>query len=53
MVVGSLSEFQTERGANAKRFKAFEVYRRNLVAPEIVTFDELYHPKYIVGQAEG
>ena len=54
VVAGSLGEFQTERGTNARRFKAFEVYRRSLVAPEIITFDELFHrAKYIVGQAEG
>ena len=37
-----LSEFIGERGGHDKdRFRSFELYRRNLVEPDVVTFDEL------------
>ncbi|WDJ04737.1 Shedu immune nuclease family protein [Xanthomonas campestris] len=42
VVCGSLSEFVTERGINHDRFRSFELYRRHLVSPDVVTFDELY-----------
>jgi hypothetical protein len=49
LVVGRLCEFQTEAGDNADKFRSFELYRRNLVQPEIITFDELYgRAKFIV-----
>lgn len=42
LVIGNLSEFLGDHGVSEERFRAFEVYRRNLICPEIVTFDELY-----------
>lgn len=42
VVCGSLSEFVTEHGINHDRFRSFELYRRHLVSPDVVTFDELY-----------
>jgi hypothetical protein len=39
LVIGNLAEL---RGNNDK-VTCFELYRRNVRAPEIVTFDELYH----------
>lgn len=42
IVVGSLAEFQTEHGINEERYSSFELFRRNTLAPEIITFDELY-----------
>ena len=43
LVVGSLDELARGDGAdNVDRIRSFEVYRRNLVSPEILTFDELY-----------
>lgn len=42
IVIGSLSEFQTKRGINEEKYSSFELFRRNTMAPEIVTFDELY-----------
>lgn len=42
LVIGNLSEFQSENGPSVGRFRTFEMYRRNLVTPEIVTYDELY-----------
>lgn len=41
LVIGNLSEFQSEHGVNLSKFRSFEGYRRNTRRPEIVTFDEL------------
>jgi hypothetical protein len=41
LVVGCLSEFLTDHGANEEKFRSFELFRHNTKAPEIVTFDEL------------
>lgn len=51
LVVGSLDQFITEDGKiNAKKLRAFELYRRNMRRPEILTFDELFHrARAIVG----
>lgn len=42
VVCGSLSEFETDNGINHDKFRSFELYRRHLVSPDVVTFDELY-----------
>lgn len=52
VVCGRLAEFQTERGVNEKKFRSFELYRRNLMRPEIVTFDELYQRARLIVAAE-
>lgn len=56
LVVGSLSEFMGPHGVNEDQYRSFELYRRNTVWPEIITFDELYErASYIVnhnGNAE-
>jgi hypothetical protein len=41
LVVGSLEQFQTDRGINEPKFRSFELYRRHTWRPEIITFDEL------------
>jgi hypothetical protein len=41
LVVGSLNQFQTDKGVNASKFRSFELYRRHVWRPEIITFDEL------------
>jgi hypothetical protein len=42
LVIGMLNEFIGERGGHDRaRFRSFELYRRSLVEPEIITFDEL------------
>jgi hypothetical protein len=49
LVVGRLSEFETQHGLNEEKYGSFEMFRRNIVTPEIITFDELYErAKYIV-----
>ena len=53
LVVGSLHEFAGEHGVNQERFRSFELYRRNLSAPEIITFDELFErARFIVKLSE-
>lgn len=53
LVVGSLQEFVSEHGVNQERFRSFELYRRNLTAPEIITFDELFErARFIVKLSE-
>ncbi|MBK5260952.1 MAG: DUF4263 domain-containing protein [Peptostreptococcaceae bacterium] len=53
LVIGNLEEFRDEHGVNKDKFRSFELYRRNIVNPEIITFDELYErAKYIVHQNE-
>jgi len=42
LVIGMLNEFIGERGGHdTARFRSFELYRRNLMEPEVITFDEL------------
>lgn len=49
LVVGNLAQFQTEAGINESKLKSFELYRRNVHTPEIITFDELfYRARFIV-----
>lgn len=49
VVAGTLGELTTDAGLNKPKFRAFELYRRNIIQPEILTFDELfYRAKYIV-----
>ena len=53
LVVGSLQEFVGEHGVNRERYRSFELFRRNTVNPEIITFDELFErAKFIVHQYE-
>lgn len=42
LVIGNLAEFSNEHGVSVERFRTFEMYRRNLISPEIITYDELY-----------
>lgn len=51
LVVGSLQEFVGDHGVNQERHRSFELFRRNVNSPEIITFDELYErARFIVGQ---
>jgi hypothetical protein len=53
VVCGSLSEFLTQHGMSEDRFRSFELYRRHLVAPDVITFDELFErAKLIVESTE-
>jgi len=53
VVIGSLKEFVTEHGVNEQKFSSFELFRRNITSPEIITFDELFErAKFIVQYSE-
>jgi len=53
VVVGTLGQFSGEHGVNETQLRSFELYRRNLHQPEIITFDELYErARHIVGAGE-
>jgi hypothetical protein len=42
VICGRLTEFQAEHGVNERKFASFERFRRNLLRPEVITFDELF-----------
>lgn len=49
LVIGSMGEFLTENGINKDKLRSFELFRKNISSPEIITFDELYErAKFIV-----
>ncbi len=53
LVVGNLVQFETDAGVNNDRYRSFELFRRSVDHPEIITFDELFHrAKFIVEHAE-
>ncbi|MBZ9650709.1 Shedu anti-phage system protein SduA domain-containing protein [Psychroflexus montanilacus] len=48
LIIGSLSEFVCEFGVNEDKYSSFEILRRNMLNPEILTFDELFErAKYL------
>lgn len=53
LIVGNLREFYTENGVNEDKYRSFELFRKNINNPEIITFDELYErAKFIIHQNE-
>jgi len=49
LVIGSMNEFVSENGVNKDKLRSFELLRKNILNPEIITFDELYErSKFIV-----
>jgi hypothetical protein len=53
LVVGTLREFVGSNGVNRDQYRSFELLRRNVVSPEILTFDELYErAKFIAHTGE-
>jgi hypothetical protein len=54
VVAGSLSQFDTDKGVNEAKLSSFELFRRQLQNPEIITFDELFaRATFIVEGDEG
>lgn len=41
VVCGDLEQFKTDAGVNEEKFASFELFRRQIVTPDVVTFDEL------------
>lgn len=53
LVIGNLGELDSANGANKDKFRSFELFRRSLRWPDVITFDELYaRAKFIVDDAE-
>ena len=53
LVIGSLDQFSNENGVNEDKYRSFELFRKNTLNPEIITFDELYErAKFIVHRNE-
>ncbi|TPJ64471.1 Shedu immune nuclease family protein [Mesorhizobium sp. B2-6-1] len=53
LIIGNLGEFQASNGTNKDKFRSFELFRRSLRWPEVMTFDEVYaRAKFIVDDAE-
>ena len=50
LVIGSLNEFKTEFGVNREKMRSFELFRRNILNPEIITFDELFERARFITQ---
>ncbi|RCK39403.1 Shedu immune nuclease family protein [Thalassospira xiamenensis] len=42
LVIGNLQSLRVDAGVNESKFRSFELFRRNILNPEIITFDELY-----------
>jgi len=54
LIAGHLAQLRGGGGVHAAKFRSFELYRRNLYEPEIITFDELLaRAEWHVTQAEG
>jgi hypothetical protein len=51
VVIGDLQEFKTPQG-DSSRYISFELFRRQLQCPEIITFDELYDRAKCIAEAE-
>lgn len=53
LVIGDTKQFKTEGGDNVDKYSSFELFRKSITAPTIITFDELYHrAKFIVEHSE-
>jgi len=53
LVIGHLNEFMTPSGVNVEKMRSFELYRKNVLSPEIITFDELFErAAFIVSRNE-
>ena len=54
LIIGKLDEFKKDQEVHYDKYRSFELFRKNINSPEIITFDELYErAKFIVdSQAE-
>jgi hypothetical protein len=41
VIVGQLDQLRGQTGVHVAKYRSFELFRRNLYEPEIVTYDEL------------
>jgi hypothetical protein len=52
IICGTLNDFATEHGINHDKFRSFELFRRHLVTPDVVTFDELLERARMIVEAD-
>jgi len=51
LIIGSLKEFEGDHGINEDKYSSFELFRKNIINPEIITFDELFErAKHIISE---
>jgi hypothetical protein len=49
LIIGKLDEFTKNQEVHHDKYRSFELFRKNVNSPEIITFDELYErAKFIV-----
>lgn len=49
LIIGKLDEFKQNNEVHHDKYRSFELFRKNINSPEIITFDELYErAKFIV-----
>jgi len=49
LIIGKLDEFTKNQEVHHNKYRSFELFRKNVNSPEIITFDELYErAKFIV-----
>lgn len=48
LVIGNLQSLRVDAGVNEPKFRSFELFRRNILNPEIITFDELYQRAHFI-----
>ena len=51
VVCGDLEQFKVAAGVNHEKFASFELFRRQLMVPDIVTFDELLERARLIVEA--
>ena len=52
LIIGKLDEFKHGQEVHYDKYRSFELFRKNIFTPEIITFDELYErAKHIVSQS--
>jgi len=51
VVCGNLAEFETDFGINEEKYTSFELLRRHLIGPEVLTFDELLERARMIVEA--
>lgn len=53
LVVGTLGQFKKDDQYHEAKVSSFELYRRQITNPEIITFDELFHrAKHIISNVQ-
>lgn len=51
VICGCLGEFETDTSLGQARFSSFELFRRTIQTPDIITFDELYERAIAIVEA--